>query len=109
MTMLWQDLRYGARILLKKPGFALIAVLTLALGIGANTAIFTWLKAVFLQPLPGVAASERLVSLQSVMTRSGNRAISISYPDFKDYRDRNQVFSGLTVSTLESFSLLDGA
>jgi hypothetical protein len=55
MLTLWQDLRFGARMLLKKPGFTLTAVITLALGVGANTAIFTWLKAIILQPLPGVA------------------------------------------------------
>jgi predicted permease len=109
MQTLWQDLRYGARMLVKKPGFTLIAVLTLALSIGANTAIFTWLKAIFLQPLPGVAVSERLVTLHSVLSRSGDRAIPVSYPDYKDYRDRNEVFSGLAAFTLESFNLLDGA
>src|SRR5262247_3781721 len=92
---LWQDLRYGARMLLKAPNYTLIAVLTLALGLGANTAIFTWVKALILQPLPGVAASDRLVMLHSVLTRSDNRAISVSYPDYKDYRDRNEVFGGL--------------
>jgi predicted permease len=107
MRTLWQDLRFGARMLLKKPGFTLIAVITLALGIGANTAIFTWLKAIFLQPLPGVAANHRLVTLHTVLTRSGDRPIGVSYPDYKDYRDRNEVFSGLTAFNLDTFSLLD--
>src|SRR5262249_55727821 len=108
MQTLWQDLRFGARMLLKKPGFTLTAVITLALGIGANTAIFTWLKAIILQPLPGVAESDRLVMLHSVLTRSDNRAISVSYPDYKDYRDRNEVFSGLTAFNLETFNLMEG-
>jgi putative ABC transport system permease protein len=108
MQTLWQDLRYGARILLKAPSFTLIAVLTLALGIGANTAIFIWLKAILLQPLPGVMESHRLVMLHSVLTRSDNRAIQVSYPDYKDYRDRNEVFSGLAAFNLDTFNLLDG-
>src|SRR5262249_56261565 len=107
MQTLWQDLRFGARMLLKKPGFTLIAVVTLALGIGANTAIFTWLKAMILQPLPGVAASDRLVMLHSVAQRSGNQAIVVSYPDYKDYRDRNEVFSGLAAFNSDAFNLMD--
>src|SRR5262245_3044047 len=107
MWTLWQDLRFGARMLLKKPGFTLIAVVTLALGIGANTAIFTWLKAIILQPLPGVAASDRLVMLHSVAQRWGNQATVVSYPDYKDYRDRNEVFSGLAAFNTDVFNLMD--
>src|SRR5262245_60789713 len=107
MWTLWQDLRFGGRMLLKKPGFTLIAVVTLALGIGANTAIFTWLKAIILQPLPGVAASDRLVMLHSVAQRSGNESIVVSYPDYKDYRDRNGVFSGLAAFNSDAFNLMD--
>src|SRR5215510_2268239 len=107
MWTLWQDLRFGGRMLLKKPGFTLIAVVTLALGIGANTAIFTWLKAIILQPLPGVAASDRLVMLHSVAQRAGNQVIVVSYPDYKDYRDRNEVFSGLAAFNADAFNLMD--
>jgi predicted permease len=107
--MLWQDLRYGWRVLRQRPGFTLVAVLTLTLGIGANTAIFTWLKAVLLHPLPGVAASHRLVTLHSVLTRSDQRAIPVSYPDYQDYRDRNEVFSGLAAFNLQTFNLFDSA
>jgi len=97
LETLWQDMRYGARMLWKKPGFTLIAVLTLALGIGANTAIFTLVNAVFLQPLP-VAEPARLMSVFG--TDENNRGaqtdyISISWPNFKDYRDQNDVFTGM--------------
>src|SRR5262245_44059846 len=92
---LWQDLRYGVRMLPKNPGFALIAVLSLGLGIGANTAIFTWLKAFYLQPLPAVPASQRLITLHSTLIKSDNSSMDVSYPNYRDYRDRNQVFSGL--------------
>jgi predicted permease len=108
MNTLFQDWRYGMRILLKKPGFMLIAIFTLALGIGANMAIFTWLKAILLQPLPGVAASHRLAMLHSALARSDNRVLAVSYPDYKDYRDRNKVFSGLAAFNLSAFNLLDG-
>ncbi|MCI0388408.1 MAG: ABC transporter permease [Acidobacteria bacterium] len=108
MQTLWQDLRYGARMLMKKPGFTLIAVVTLALGIGANTAIFTWLKAIFLQPLPGVAASHRLVMLRSTWIKSANSPMWVSYPNYKDYRDRNQVFSGLAAFNIITFNLVGG-
>jgi predicted permease len=105
---LWKDLRYGARMLVKNPGFTLIAVLTLALGIGANTAIFTWLKAIYLEPLPGVAASHRLVMLRSTWIKAGNALMQVSYPNYKDYRDRNEVFSGLAAFNNITFNLADG-
>src|SRR5262245_29127439 len=91
MQTLIQDLRYGARMLLKKPGFALIALITLALGIGANTAIFSVVNAVLLRPLP-YAEPERLVALwESNAQRLENRN-SASYPDFFDWRAQSQSF-----------------
>ena len=93
MRTLWQDLRYGARTLLKKPGFTLIAILTLALGIGVNTALFTVFDAFVLKPLP-LKDPDSIVKISGV-TRGGDRNRLFSYLDYLDYRDRNSVFEGL--------------
>lgn len=94
MQTLWQDLRYGARMLMKKPGFTLIAVLTLALGIGATTAIFSVVNAVLLRPLP-YAEPEQLVAVGGTDARKPGVKESSSYPDFFDWRTRNQSFEAI--------------
>jgi predicted permease len=88
-----RDLRYGIRMLLKNPGFTLIAVVTLALGIGANTAIFSLVNATLLRRLP-VADPERLVYAFSGSSESPYNVFS--YPNFAELRERNQVFEGLS-------------
>jgi predicted permease len=93
MESLLQDLRFGIRTLLKNPGFTAVAVLTLALGIGGNTTVFSWIRAVLLNPLPGVEHSERWVAVETVMP-NGEYHTS-SYPDYRDFRDQNHVFSSL--------------
>ncbi|MCI0660789.1 MAG: ABC transporter permease [Acidobacteria bacterium] len=96
MNNLWQDLRYGARILLKKPGFSLIAIITLALGIGANTAIFTIVNAVLLRPLP-YPESERLMQIGRGYT--DNYIVSdLSPRKFIFLRDNMQAFEAITAS-----------
>jgi putative ABC transport system permease protein len=94
MGNLIQDLRYGIRMLAKNPGFTAVAVLTLALGIGANTAMFSVVNAVLLKPLP-YADPDRLVSVESIDSRHGPAPDSISYPDFFDFRAQNRVFEHL--------------
>jgi predicted permease len=93
METLLRDIRYGVRSLLKRPGFTAIAVVTLALGIGANTAIFSLVNTVLLRPLP-VPHPEQLVEVYGTFHNGADYTIQ-SYLNYKDYRDRNDVFSGL--------------
>jgi predicted permease len=102
MQTLWQDLRYGVRILLKQPAFTLIAVVSLALGIGANTAIFSLVNAALLRPLP-VEKADQLVSLNN--TARDRMFPTFSYPNYRDFRDRNDVFSGLFAYRFAPLSL----
>ena len=101
MQTLWQDIRYGLRMMGKNPGFTAVAVLTLALGIGANTGIFSVLRQVLLQRLP-VPHPEELVLLYAPGVRSGHiesdevdGSESLSYPMYVDLRDQNRVFAGV--------------
>src|SRR5438067_4604381 len=103
------DIRYGLRQLIKHPGFTLIAVLTLALGIGANTAIFSVVNAVLLKPLP-FAAPEELVAIGGIdrtETVSSPRFSSMCYPDFFDFREQNRSFSNMAVYRDRTLALVD--
>src|SRR5215510_2883540 len=104
LEIFWRDLRYGLRMLLKSPNITLTAVLTLALGIGANTAIFTLLDKVLIRPLP-VEQPYQLVTF--VEDASGAPAI-FSYPLYAELRDRNDVLSGVVAYDQHPFSLSDG-
>jgi len=99
---LLQDLRYGARMLRKNPGFTLVAVLTLALGIGANTAIFSVVNGVLLNPLPYPHA-EQLVTLHE--SKPNFEFGSISYPNFRDWQRDNRSFSSMAIARRINFSL----
>ena len=94
MTGLLQDLRLAWRMLLKRPGFTLILVVTLALGIGANSAIFSVVNALFLRPLP-YSDGDQLVTIWAALPTHGLLQLNASAPEFVDYRDRNQSFSGI--------------
>ena len=102
MSQLMQDVKYALRMLAKAPGFTAIAVLTLALGIGANTAIFTVVYAALLRPLP-YAQSSRLITISETRSRDsagGDEAkrfwIPVSYPDFQDWTKQSKSFAALT-------------
>jgi predicted permease len=107
MNSWMQDVRYGARLLLKNPGFTLVAALSLALGIGANAVVFCWIQNVLLRPLPGVRDQERLVVLAG---RRGDAVWdTVSYPDLKDYAKLEGVFSGVIGSQITpAFLRADG-
>jgi predicted permease len=99
---IWQDVRYGGRMLRKSPGFAVIAILTLAIGIGANTALFSVVNGVLFNPLP-YAQPDRLVAL---FARSNQfNKFSISYPNFQDWSRQNHSFSSLAAFRGETFTL----
>jgi predicted permease len=102
---LWQDLRFGARVLRHQPTFTLIAVLTLALGIGANTALFSVVNAVLLRPLP-FPESDRLVALYETFKPSGQSALSV--PNLRDWQQQNTVFDGIAAYVNGAFNLQAG-
>jgi len=104
MNRLWLDLRYGARMLLKKPAFTFIAVLTLALGIGANTAIFSVIYAVLLRPLP-YAEPDRLALLWTRLEKIGLEQNWVSEPEVLDFREQSQLFESFGVVTNSNFIL----
>lgn len=102
-----QDLRFGVRMLLKQPGFALLAVLTLALGIGANTAIFSVVYSVLMRPLP-YAAPEKLMALYSMYPERDVFRSVISAPDFHDWRAQNQTFESMAAYIGSNYALSGG-
>src|SRR5499426_1077330 len=105
MNQFWQDLRYGARMLLKQPGFTMIAMLTLALGIGANTAIFSVINALILNP-PHIAEAGRVAAIWR--TAKDERAEGfVSYLDLQDWRAGNRSFEAIAGYKPNGFILLN--
>jgi putative ABC transport system permease protein len=104
MTALIHDLRYGLRMLAKDPGFTAVTVFTLALGIGANTAIFSVVNAVLLRPLP-YRSPEQLVQIWQTDLKSKTSQVPPSYPDFLDWRAQNHVFQSVAVYNWATFTL----
>src|ERR1700693_5617715 len=104
--MLFKEIRHAIRLLIKNPGFTAIAALSLALGIGANSAIFSLADAILLRPLP-VRAPGAVVT---VTTNTPDNAFSrMSYPDYRDIRDKSRSFDGLVAFELSTWGLAASA
>ncbi len=103
MTSFWQDVRYSLRMIAKAPGFAAIAILTLALGIGANTTIFSWINSALLNPVPGLASPSEVVAL--TLSKPGDNPFPFTYPDIEAMRDGQQSFTGIAACNFAQMSL----
>jgi predicted permease len=103
MRTLYEDLRFAIRLLRGSPGFTAVAVLTLALGIAANTTVFGWIDGVLMRPFPGVSGGGRLAAIETV-SPSGEYS-NTSYRDYRDYRERLRSFSSVAASLLNAFNV----
>src|SRR5260370_1334567 len=106
MWTLVQDVRFGLRVLRTSPGLTVVAVLTLALGIAANTTVSSWVDGLLLHPFPGSSDSDRLAVLEMI-TQAPNGGNQISYLDYRDYRKTLTTISGLALHREDVFSLGD--
>ena len=104
MHTLWPDLKFAFRLLRKNPGFAAVAMLTLALGIGANAAIFSVVHTVLLQPLP-YSGAERLISILQFDSRTGTKGLSLSLPKFKQIAQQSRALESVAVYYTREMSL----
>ena len=103
MTSIWQDMRYSLRVIAKAPGFAAIAILTLTLGIGANTTIFSWINSTLLNPVPGLRSPSEVVSL--TLNKPGETPFGFTYPDLEAMREGQQSFTGIAACSFAQISL----
>jgi len=107
LQVLWQDIRFGCRMLRRNPGFSSLAVLCLTLGIGANAAVFSWIEGILLRPFPLVAHQERMMAVAG-----NNRAVpghdDVSSPDFQDFQKNCKLFDAFIVDRITGVSLAIG-
>src|SRR5690349_4130384 len=107
METLFRDMRYGIRLLFNQPGFTAVAIIALALGIGANTAVFSVVNTVLLSPLP-FFESDRLMNISTSRPQRGINKMVCSYPDFVDWRDQNNSFEYMAAYTENDYTLTGG-
>src|ERR1700719_4920381 len=103
----WQDLRFGARMLLRTPGFSALAILCLTLGIGTNAAVFSWIEGILIRPYPLVAHQDRMFALNAT-TRGAAGYTGLSYPEFLDYEKSSTLFESFIVDRIVGTTLSVG-
>ena len=106
MTNLLRDLRYGLRALVRNPSFTTIAVLTIGIGIGANTTVFSWMRSMVLNPIPGAVQPERIVAVENMA--ADREPLTTSYLDFTDFRDRLRLVNFVSARVGNVFAVGDG-
>src|ERR1700756_3310738 len=94
-----QDIRFGARMLWRTPGFSILAILCLTLGIGTNAAVLSWIEGILIRPYPLVAHQDRMVALNAT-TRGENGYTGLSYPEFLDYEKNSTLFESFIVDRI---------
>src|SRR5689334_2910998 len=107
MRNLLRDVRFGLRVLSGSPAFASVAVLTLGLGIASTTTVFSWIDGLLLHPFPGAANSDELAILEMITAGAPQGGTSISWPDYRDYRDRTRSLSGIALHRQVALTLGD--
>jgi predicted permease len=103
METVFHDLRFGLRVLLRNPLFTLVTMISLAVGIGANTTVYCWIQTVLLNPLPGVARADQIVAVTPV--KGISRYDTVSYPNWRDLGQLKEVFAGVVASQITPVSL----
>ena len=108
LRVLWQDVRYGVRMLRRNPGFSLLVVLCLTLGIGANASVFSWIEGILLRPFPLVEHQERLMAVAGIDRGANGARTDVSWPDFQDYARNCTLFDAFLVDRITGTTLSIG-
>src|SRR6201985_1649616 len=103
----WQDLRFGARMLVRSPGFSILAILCLTLGIGTNAAVLSWIEGILIRPYPLVAHQDRMFAFNAT-TRGVTGYTGLSFPDFLDYEKNSTLFESFIIDRITGTTLSVG-